>query len=1179
MQKVLSLLALGVLSISAIGQAQQPATNQPPAKANQSKGTVAKSQNVGTKKPKTTAHAPNGTAEKNVDLPEPTPSPPPDPEADKKRFEEALAAPTAAEKARLLRLFIDEFPVSLYSGEALEYLVTARAMAGSESLETGAINDAMASFRLVVDEAPLPIPDRLYNDVVLKTVLNLYQRGRIQAAFELAGRIEKKIAGNSKQLLGMATFYLGTENGNEARRLAEAAIEADPASAAGYQALGLAHRLNFELEASAAAYAKAVELDEASIAARRSLAEMKRALGRSDEAAAVYRSLLSSNEADTASRTGLVLSLFDAGRRSQAEAELASALERDPRNFALLAGAAYWYAANNQPARAIEYAQKAIDAEPRYVWGYVALARGLMKENRPVDAERTLIKARQYGNFPTLDYEIASARYMAGLYREAIEELGKNFTFKDGLVRTKLGGRIPSEGKTFQEAVGSERRASILAPVAADDAEASERMRLLFEISKKIDSSPDDAELSVLADEFVGGDDKMKLHRQLYVAQIFLQKNVALPKVAELLKASLGSAEAGLDVAAPGAAVMASELYESRTIAFSKNEVLLIPEVPRQTLSAILRGRIEELSGWALFQQKSYPEAAVRLRRAVSILPDKSAWWRSSMWRLGAALEADGKEKEALDSYIESYKTDRPNALKYSVIESLYIKVHGNRDGLEDLIGANPTSAIAGLTPKADPNAAPPISISEREPVHMAKDDARSDPLMAGNSTALPSAERKDPLIIQPDNAASQPKQFDAKALLSEAGKNEADKTDKAESALASKQDSGGSKTLEPPKTETAAPLDHHEIVEPKVNASSTEAKIEKPPIIVRSADARPSDLHSSESPANSKVPIVPLAELLNKKRPAETVETEHLDEGSSPSDSVVLKKLVPLPKVAETVTDVEPTNTEDATADKAAGVKEVTSEAPRRPSGIEEEKQPIETKKEMVPDAPDEKPGQRQKKESEIEPTPTKQANPEPANLLHDPFYEPLSVPHDKSTEKTEVVVKDPLRSKEKSPETKPGNKPIFEPIVITVPQTWKPTGKATDSIKAESAVSSPADPEKRSETASPSGTTRTRLVEGKEVLSDQSCSIEVSDESVSLIGGGGSIGVLVTLIGDGTLKELAASTNSPRDVEVKPEPEIDGLPGRRFYVVRSISTRTGMFQVNFESPCGKKEMTVRVR
>ena len=221
----------------------------------------------------------------------------------------------------------------------------------------------------------------------------------------------------------------------DAKRLAEAARSHRPNSATAYQTLGLANRLDFDLEGSANAYAKALELDPASVTAKRSLAEMKRALGKPDEAAALYRDIITANAADAAAQTGLALSLFDAGKRTEAEAEMARALEQNPKNLSLLAGAAYWYAANDAGDKAVELAQKAVEAEPRYIWGHIAIARGLMKQKRPVEAERVLVMARQYGNFPTLEYEIASARLMAGFYREAAEELQKSFSIKDGVVR------------------------------------------------------------------------------------------------------------------------------------------------------------------------------------------------------------------------------------------------------------------------------------------------------------------------------------------------------------------------------------------------------------------------------------------------------------------------------------------------------------------------------------------------------------------------------------------------------------------------------------------------------------------------------------------------------------------------------------------------------------------------
>ena len=101
--------------------------------------------------------------------------------------------------------------------------------------------------------------------------------------------------------------------------------------------------------------------------------------------------------------------------------------------------------------------------------------------------------------------------------------------------------------------------------------------------------------------------------------------------------------------------VRTGELYESRQTALTRGKIIVVPEVPRQTLSNIVRGRIEDLAGWALFQENKPAEAVTRLKRAVSVLPAKSSWWRRSMWRLGSAHESAGNFPDALDAYVKSY--------------------------------------------------------------------------------------------------------------------------------------------------------------------------------------------------------------------------------------------------------------------------------------------------------------------------------------------------------------------------------------------------------------------------------------------------------------------------------------------------------------------------------------------
>src|SRR5205807_573154 len=114
--------------------------------------------------------------------------------------------------------------------------------------------------------------------------------------------------------------------------------------------------------------------------------------------------------------------------------------------------------------------------------------------------------------------------------------------------------------------------------------------------------TPSAAVATAVADRFVRSDDDMKIHRELFAASSLLDKKIALPKVLELTKAAAANADAAADGPNAAGAVMANELYESRSIANARGEFIRVPDVPRQTVSAILRGRIEEISGWGHYE-------------------------------------------------------------------------------------------------------------------------------------------------------------------------------------------------------------------------------------------------------------------------------------------------------------------------------------------------------------------------------------------------------------------------------------------------------------------------------------------------------------------------------------------------------------------------------------------------
>lgn len=610
---------------------------------------------------------------------------------EKTEFEKAATVVSSLERITALQEFIKNFPASEQIVRAQELIVSARAQIGDEKLQAGEKENSFNFFKMAIQDAPTPISDQLFGAVILQIPTNLFAGGEREKAVEIAKLIEEKIGANANQILALASYYLGTENSSEGKRLAKIAIEIDGNSPSAYQTLGLANRMGFMLDDSIAAYSKALELDGKSMISKRSLADLKRAVGKSDEAITLYREILTADATDGAAQTGLILALFDAGKKSEAETEMAKSLEANPNNLFLLVGAAYWYAANKNGDRAVELANKALEIEPRYTWAHIALARGLFVEKKPLEAEKVLLSAKQYGDFPTLDYELATVRFESGFYRESAEILRRSFRLKEGYVRARLGGRVSLEAETFSELLGAERRASIYQPLAADTEENSNQMKILLDLSQKLDAGDTtDEQITEAINKFIGGDDSMKFYRQMFVARQLLQRKKALPKILEILKEAVPKVDSALTVSNPAAAVLADALYDSRVYAISRNQLVVVPDLSKAMLSNILRGEIEEIAGWTLFEQSKPAEAIVRLKRALSILPDKSAWWRSSQWRLGAALEAENKLPEALDAYIKSYSTESPSLTKYTIIETLYQKINGSIDGLEAKIGAKP---------------------------------------------------------------------------------------------------------------------------------------------------------------------------------------------------------------------------------------------------------------------------------------------------------------------------------------------------------------------------------------------------------------------------------------------------------------------------------------------------------
>jgi tetratricopeptide (TPR) repeat protein/uncharacterized membrane protein YgcG len=664
-----------------------------------------------------------------------------DDEAEVEEVELTLTLPLL-QRVTKLKDFLETHPKSKATPRATELLISAHAALGDQHLKNGDSAGGIEQLMLAIDQADTSISEKLFSGVISQIPLNLYLRGERTAAFKAAQNIETKFDADPKRLLVVAGFYLGIERGDEAARIAEQAVKLAPEMAEAHHALALGLHLSLHLDEAVAEYKRVLDLDPKSSRARGSLADLSRAAGKAEEALALYNEQLKANPNDKAARTGVVLSLFELGRKDEANSALDSALTEDPSNLMLLTSAAYWLSAHDNNERAFELASKAVTLEPRYTWAQVALTHALLGLKRPLEAERAIRFARLYGKFPTLDYELANVLAALGLYEEAAEVLRESFLLNDGQIEARLGGRLPAREMSFVELLAPERRASIYQFAAADTAANARTLKALLAfygaISPAVEGQKIDENAAVVAaKEFASGTDNMRAYRELYVASRLIRNSIGLPAAIELVEDARKSVDAAMETPAVTVATQADELRELRSSAIASGNTPDIPEAPHDVLANILRGRIEDLSGWALFNQDKYPEAIEHLKRATTTLPEGTPSWRSALWHLGVALEQSGSKEDALNYYIRSYKAGPPDPIRRTVIEQLYRKINGSVNGLDERIGP----AILSTTPNATSVASTASEPTSSKPLTIPDASTTPSPDTAATPEKMPIAE------------------------------------------------------------------------------------------------------------------------------------------------------------------------------------------------------------------------------------------------------------------------------------------------------------------------------------------------------------------------------------------------------------------------------------------------------
>jgi tetratricopeptide (TPR) repeat protein len=636
-------------------------------------------------------------------------------DADESEEVELTLTKPLPQRAVILKEFLDTHPDSKARPRATELLISTHAALGDQKLKNGDTVGGIEQLMRAIEEADVSISDKLFSGVIAQIPMNLYLRGEREAAFKAAQNVEAKFGNDAKRLVDVAGFYLGVERANDTVRVSESAVKLAPDLAEAHHLLAVGLHISLRLDEAISEYKRTLELDPKSKVSRGSLADLYRATGKTEDALALYNEQLAADPKDKAARAGKVISLLELNRKDEASSALDAALADDPNNLPLLSGSAYWFTAHDNHKRAFDLARLAIAIEPRYTWTQIALAHAYLGLNSPLDAERAIRFARQFGKFPTLSYELASILSSMGFYDEAAEALRESFALKDDQIQTYLAGSRAASDTGFIELLAPERRAGIYQPTPADTAANAKTLKALLALSIAVtpgaDGKIDEAAAVAAAKEFASGTDSMHAFRKVYAANRLLRNGVGVDAALAMLANARKATDEALKTPVATMAVQAEEFRELRARALTSGNVPDIAPAPLEVLTKIFKGRLEDLEGWGLFNQEKYAEAITHLKLAAGTAPEGTPTWRSALWHLGVALEQSGQKEQALDAYIKSYKAGPPESLRRSIIEQLYRRINGSTNGLEERLGPGGTpAAVASDTPAPTPTTTEPTA-------------------------------------------------------------------------------------------------------------------------------------------------------------------------------------------------------------------------------------------------------------------------------------------------------------------------------------------------------------------------------------------------------------------------------------------------------------------------------------
>jgi len=610
---------------------------------------------------------------------------------------EILEIEDPAARAAVLRKFLETGNASEQIQTAREAVVKRRAQLAETALGQNNIDRATENFRRAVAGTPERVTDRFFEETVIRIPFALSARGYRNEAIDMARELERRFAKEPSRLAPLGEFYMTIEATGDAVRALEAASKLAGGDAKLDRLLGAAYRMTLRLDDAIAKYRLAASLDANDKRAYYELANLYRARGAYADAIEFYRKQLEVAPKHSPSYKGLALAYLAQGDEERMAAALDQArsfsgsAEEVTGDVYLQTQMAFHYLARNKLKQAQQAVAAALLAEPRYSWARIAAAEVDLYNERYFEAERNLIAAQSYANFPTLYFTLGKLYLAVEDFDGALEQFSKAFDYSPQRRFTaRLGGALDVQADNLKELLSREHQAAIFLaepPTKGETFKISEALvrfnSSLRAIKAAMNSSSTGEtgdggkgaaesaaearrgyveEMERAAMDFIETEGSRRSFRMLSVAERLAQAGVSTGLAVELAEQALGLAQVATE--AGGA------LRE-------------YPNYDRNGRLAIFRGRALSAKGWALFKAGKNQEAAAALTESTQVygaLPEG----RRALWRLATVKETQGELKEALDLYIAGYEaTGAGSGLDRAVIESLYRKINGSLEGLD----------------------------------------------------------------------------------------------------------------------------------------------------------------------------------------------------------------------------------------------------------------------------------------------------------------------------------------------------------------------------------------------------------------------------------------------------------------------------------------------------------------